>query len=180
MLHLCKAATFLGLKSHHCHNKSEKLGVEGLFNEHLAAYGKSYGTKEEYNFRMEIFAQKHQEIAEINAQEGNTFTVGHNMFSTWTHDEYKQLLGFKAPSADQINENVVELDTTNLADSVDWRTKGAVNPVKNQAQCGSCWAFSATAAIEGHQFIRTGKLLSLAEQEFVDCDTASYGCNGGW
>ena len=179
MFHLCKAASLVGIKSHHC-NKHEKLGVEAAFNEHLAAFGKSYGTKEEYAFRMEIFAQKDAEIKEINANPENTFTVGHNMFSTWTHDEYKQLLGFKMPANANLTENVVELDTTNLADSVDWRTKGAVNPVKNQGQCGSCWAFSATAAIEGHNFIQTGTLLSLAEQEFVDCDTASYGCSGGW
>ena len=179
MFHLCKAASFVGIKSKHCH-KQETLGVEAAFNEHLAAFGKSYGTREEYQFRMEIFAQKDAEIKEINANPENTFTVGHNQFSTWTHDEYKQLLGFKLPADAELSSNVTVLDDSNLADSVDWRTKGAVNPVKNQGQCGSCWAFSATAAIEGHNFIQSGTLLSLAEQEFVDCDTSSYGCNGGW
>ena len=73
-----------------------------------------------------------------------------------------------------------ELDTTApLADSVDWRTKGAVNPVKNQARCGSCWAFSAVASMEGHHFIKTGTLISMSEQQFVDCDKSSHGCNGG-
>ena len=178
MFHLCKAASVLGIHSKHC-KKDQLVGIEASFNEHLAAFGKSYGTKEEYNFRMQLFAEKDAEINEINANPENTFTVGHNMFSTWTHDEYKQLLGFKMP-ANYSAENIVELDTTNLADAVDWRTKGAVNPVKNQGQCGSCWAFSATASIEGNHFIATGTLLSLAEQEFVDCDTSSYGCNGGW
>ena len=72
------------------------------------------------------------------------------------------------------------LDTADLTDAVDWRTLGGVNPVKNQGQCGSCWAFSATCAIEGHNFVKTGQLLDLAEQQFVDCDTTSGGCNGGW
>jgi cathepsin F len=66
-----------------------------------------------------------------------------------------------------------------LADSVDWRTKGAVNPVQNQGMCGSCWAFSSTAAIEGAHFLKTGQLLKLSEQQFVDCDKQSSGCNGG-
>jgi len=64
-------------------------------------------------------------------------------------------------------------------DAIDWRTKGAVNPVQDQGQCGSCWAFSSTAAMEGAHFIKTGSLLKLSEQELVDCDPQSEGCNGG-
>jgi len=87
----------------------------------------------------------------------------------------KELLG-DIPS----NESGYEmLPADNLASSVDWRSKGAVNAVKNQGHCGSCWAFSATSAIESHHFIKTGKLINLAEQELVDCDTDSHGCNGG-
>jgi len=153
--------------------------LEQNFIQHLAEFGVSYGTQEEYQFRFGLYAEKDAEINEINANPENTFTVGHNQFSTWTKDEYKRLLGYKGPQS--VDEStVVTLPTDNLADSVDWRTKGAVNPVKNQGQCGSCWAFSATAAIEGHHFIATGTLLSLSEQEVVDCDTSSYGCQGGW
>ena len=101
------------------------------------------------------------------------------MFSTMTKYEAKRLNGFKMPPTSEIQEPTY-LDESNLTDAVDWRAKGAVNAVKDQAQCGSCWAFSATAAIEGEHFIRTGTLLSLSEQQFVDCDTSSYGCQGGW
>jgi KDEL-tailed cysteine endopeptidase len=176
-MNFCTAAAFLGVNV--CDNASPiTSAVEQTFIEHLAGHGLSYGTSEEYQFRLNLFAQKDAEIKEINANPENTFTVGHNFFSTMTKDEAKKMLGYNGPQ--ESDAEVTVLPTDNLQASVDWRSKGAVNPVKNQGQCGSCWAFSATASIEGHHFIQTGSLLSLSEQEIVDCDTTSYGCNGGW
>jgi len=146
------------------------------FIAHMSRFGLSYGTQEEYNFRLQQFAAKDTEINEINARE-TSFTVGHNQFSTWTDFEYKRLLGFKMPT-ETFEETV--LDIEGIPASIDWRSKGAVNAVKNQGQCGSCWAFSATCAVEGRHQIKTGQLLSLSEQQLVDCDSTSYGCNGGW
>jgi len=173
----CTAAAFAGLNMNMCDTAVISSKIEQNFIEHIAAYGISYGTSEEYKFRLAEYSAKDAEYQKINADENNTFTVGHNQFSTWTASEYKKLLGARVEANPQ---RVTYLDSNNTDAEVDWRTKGAVNAVKNQAQCGSCWAFSAVAAMEGHNFIQNGKLESFAEQELVDCDTGCYGCNGGW
>jgi C1A family cysteine protease len=147
------------------------------FAAHVSEYGLSYATIEEYQFRLKLFEETDAELERINAENEN-YTVAHNQFSTMTQSEKKKYLGrLPTEGADRGEEEF--LPTNNLAGSVDWRSKGAVNPVQNQGGCGSCWAFSTTAAVEGAHFVKTGKLLKLSESELVDCDTKSSGCNGG-
>ena len=85
--------------------------------------------------------------------------------------------GYKAELKTEFN--YADLDTSSLADSVNWVTKGAVTPVKNQGQCGSCWAFSTTGSVEGAEQIATGTLTSYSEQQLVDCSKQNNACNGG-
>merc|ERR1712195_467179 len=109
------------------------------------------------------------------------YTVGVNQFADMTLTEYKRtMLGYNALRKPVITETDL-LDESNLAGSVDWTTKGAVTPVKNQGQCGSCWAFSTTGSVEGRNQIKNGKLVSLSEQELTSCASkyGNQGCNGG-
>jgi cathepsin L len=148
------------------------------FMDFVSNHGRSYGTKAEFEFRANVFKGRLAEIESLNASQ-NTAVYGVNMFTDRTESEMKKMNGFKQNANKTLN--VETLDTSNLADTVDWRTKGAVTPVKNQGQCGSCWSFSATGSIEGAMFQKTGTLQSFSEQQLVDCSSSygNQGCNGG-
>ena len=174
---VCKGLGMLGIT---CSVQQPSVEVvrENYIN-HLAEYGISYGTQEEFDYRFQIYLENDKAINEINA-EPNSFVVAHNFFSTLSKDEQKKWRG-RMPAVEKDAE-VEELDTSVMAKSVDWRNKGVVSKIQNQGQCGSCWAFSSTAAIESSHALKTGKLLKLAEQQFVDCDYSkqkNQGCNGG-
>lgn len=124
----------------------------------------------------------------IEAQnaKGEDLKYGWNQFTDLNQEEYKVAagLGYKPSAkkwADMPHLGVHEYQGEELAASVDWTTKGAVTPVKDQGQCGSCWTFSTTGAIEGAWEIATGSLVSLSEQQITSCaSSAGYGCSGGW
>jgi C1A family cysteine protease len=130
------------------------------FMEFITEHGKSYGTRAEFDFRAALFKENMEFVEKHNADKNETHTVELNEMADWTHEEYTRLLGFKQEERER---NEVELDVSNLADSMDWRTKGAVTPVKNQGHCGSCWAFSSTGSIEGAYHKKHGSLKSFSE-----------------
>jgi len=135
---------------------------------------------------IQNFANNDDIITQHNNQ-NLPYTLGHNQFSHLSVEEYREYvkLGLNKPEnivADEIHEAPADVST--LASSIDWVAQGSVTPVKDQGQCGSCWSFSATGAMEGAYKNKKGTLPSLSEQNFVDCDNRSnggsdLGCNGG-
>lgn len=97
----------------------------------VSKHGKSYGTRAEFNFRKQQFQKALDKVADHNSQNGATYTLGINEFADWTEQEWKRVLGYRPEMKVQTNEEPLLLSEDNLADSVDWNTKGAVTPVKN-------------------------------------------------
>jgi cathepsin L len=131
-------------------------------------------TGDEYQARLGVFLANKRLVQEHNSA-NKGFTVAMNKFAAMTPAEYKSLLGFKPihTSRTAISSYVPPND------SVDWRKKGCVNAIKDQGQCGSCWAFSTVQAAEGCYAAKKGKLYNLSEQNLVDCVTGCDGCDGG-
>jgi len=147
-------------------------------------YGKTYSDVAEELHRMEIFLQNLERIAEHNIRYRNgevTYTLGMNRFGDLTHPEFvARFNGYKSNGlAKKAGKTFMKPANFQAPASMDWRTEGYVTPVKDQGQCGSCWSFSSTGSLEGQHFRKTGQLVSLSEQNLVDCSTENLGCNGG-
>nr|CAD1823101.1 unnamed protein product [Ananas comosus var. bracteatus] len=161
-----------------------------LYEDWLSRHGKAYNALGEKDRRFEIFKDNVRFVdAHNNGDDASTFRLGLNRFADLTNEEFRALyLGRKGErrmrSGPEGNGNVTGryryVEGEDLPASVDWRGNGAVTAVKDQGSCGSCWAFSTIGAVEGINQIVTGELISLSEQELVDCDTIeNQGCNGG-
>ena len=177
MQFLCKAAALGGVK-HLCEKRANHHALKKDFLEHMNHHGLSYGTMEEYNFRLSNWANVDKVIREHNATK-SSYKLGHNKLSTWTQAEYKRLAG---RAQTKLVKNVGAPVTADPPASVDWRTQGAVTPVKDQGQCGSCWSFSTTGCLEGIWKISGNELTSFSESQLIDCDyklLKNKACNGG-
>jgi len=154
--------------------------ISSLWGAWKAAHKKQYAPSEE-SHRRALFLYNIEKIAQLNA-ENPTAKFALNQFADLTDAEFRAKYASGAFVEPATADEIVGFAANGaLPESVDWRTKGAVTPVKNQGQCGSCWTFSTTGVIEGFYFIKNGKLLSFAEQQIVDCaKLAGFGCNGGW
>ncbi|XP_019193301.1 PREDICTED: senescence-specific cysteine protease SAG12-like [Ipomoea nil] len=157
----------------------------------MAYHGKVYVDTYEADMRFNIFRNNVERIETFNAGPNKGYKLGVNKFADLTNDEFRRLhlVGGYVGRQNQKVEGFMSAskskhfryaNATNLPSTVDWRNKGAVTPIKDQGNCGSCWAFAVVAAVEGIHKLKTGNLVSLSEQELVDCDRKSYGCDGGF
>jgi len=155
-----------------------------LFTKWVQQHNKQY-EHDDFFYRFTVWKNNFDAINAFNANSNNaSYTLAINHLGDLSSSEFKQYyLGYKPVRRSYIrSQNVADVaDRVDLPTSVDWRTKGAVTPIKDQQQCGSCWAFSTTGSLEGAFQISTGKLVSLSEQELVDCSDSygNEGCNGG-
>jgi C1A family cysteine protease len=146
-----------------------------------AEFGKVYNSETEDEMREGIFNDNVALIEESNAGDLG-YTLSANQFADLTLDEFKaQYLTRSAASApmDIPSLGVHEYNGEELAASIDWTTQGAVTVVKDQGSCGGCWSFAATGALEGATKVAGNSLVSLSEQQFLDCDKTDSGCGGG-
>jgi KDEL-tailed cysteine endopeptidase len=151
--------------------------VKDVYNQWKLNFKINVGAAED-DYRFGVFSKNYGKINTHNRLLGRSYSLGLNAFTHLTQEEFAAThLGFKAPAAGA--KNTVKLPLKNLKTTVDWAEK--LNAVKNQGQCGSCWAFSAVGAIEGAHVALNGNLFNLAEQELVDCagSFGNQGCNGG-
>lgn len=137
-------------------------------------------TGDEYHFRFGIFLSNKRYIEQFNKCQKNLHSLSMNKFACYTPSEYRSILG-AIPTSTASKTHKIELSTKNSddPDTFDWREKGAVNDIKDQGSCGSCWSFSAIAAEEGCYFVSSGNLLRLSEQNLIECVSECHGYGGG-
>jgi len=157
----------------------------GRFNNWKAEYSKAYATIEEEEARFEVFMNNHLSIEAHNADPEATYTQAHNQFSDMTPEEFKsQMTGYTAMAGHKSGADNVYVVSASEPAAKDWRDEGKVSAVKNQGQCGSCWAFSTIGSTESANLIKNGGSAFdpsnvLSEQQLVDCSRKNNGCNGG-
>jgi len=156
--------------------------------QYKAKFGKVY--EDEYSERVhyQTFLGNKAQIKVHNQRYESglvSYYKGINQYTDMTYEEVKEVaFGFKYGTQFNVSGNArVHVPSLRaVPKSVDWRTKGVVTPVKDQGGCGSCWAFSVSGVLEGQHALATGKLVSLSEQNLVDCskEQGNFGCGGGW
>lgn len=157
------------------------------FEDFVQRFEKKYESLEEKARRFETYARNKVYIDLHNAQ-NLTYTLAVNAFADMTWDEFRlaHVTGFRSKPRvlsvpRDVDLSLTAADPETLPKSVDWASRGCVTPIKDQQKCGSCWAFSASGAVEGAYCVKHGVLKNLSEQQLVDCASAegNEGCNGG-
>mgnify|MGYP000947881138 CR=1 FL=1 len=161
--------------------------IKTIYNQWKAQYNIKVGASED-DYRLKVFTQNYELINKHNSNPAAKYKLGLNSFAHLTNTEFSAVhLGYTKPKTvvaapSNATGKVCDKAPLTIPDSIDWEAQGKITRVKNQGQCGSCWAFSASGAIEGLLAINTGVTNEFSEQQLVDCSTSygNEGCNGGF
>lgn len=154
--------------------------MASIFKNFVITYNRTYESKEEARWRLSVFVNNMVRAQKIQALDRGTAQYGVTKFSDLTEEEFRTIYLNPLLREEPGNKMKQAKSVGDLAPPEwDWRSKGAVTKVKDQGMCGSCWAFSVTGNVEGQWFLNQGTLLSLSEQELLDCDKMDKACMGG-
>ena len=159
------------------------LEADAAFFHYVSSHGKSYLTTAEFEARKANYLRADAIIEEINSNPESMMVAGHNPYSDYSEAEWARMRGLTdLPLMAEHGEKQGYDASMPMADTVNWVTAGHVSGVKNQGQCGSCWAFSSTGALEAANSIAGRGMTLLSEQQLVDCSRSygNMGCSGGW
>tara|TARA_B100000902_G_scaffold70965_2_gene76537 strand:+ start:2083 stop:3132 length:1050 start_codon:yes stop_codon:yes gene_type:complete len=171
------------INSHFASADSIRYPYYDEFKDFIIKYNKSYTSTSEFWSKYHIYVENYGRINQTNLQGHRTFKLAMNQFgdlSTFQFRKYYYGLGnFSEHKYNNYSYKTFN-SSKSIPDNLDWRSEGLVTNIKDQGQCGSCWAFSAVGTMEGAHAKADGNLVSLSEQNLVDCVTDDYGCGGGW
>ncbi|XP_060553709.1 procathepsin L-like [Ruditapes philippinarum] len=163
--------------------------LDSEWEAYKVTHKKNYVSKEEESLRRLLWEDNLQYVQSHNLQADrgvHTFWLGMNEYADMGVKEFVAVMnGYKhnATAVSRCGHYMTpnNIEVSDLPDTVDWRDKGYVTPIKNQGQCGSCWSFSATGSLEGQHFRKTQNLVSLSEKNLMDCSEreGNHGCKGG-
>ena len=160
-----------------CQNDLDSL-IFQQFQKFIKKYQKKYESINEFLARYEVFRRN---VMDTFKEENSLYRTGITKFSDLTKQEFSKIylnLNYDALAMANFDPTIVKISNA-APDAYDWRDYGRVSPVKDQASCGSCWAFSTIANLEGLYYAKKGVMKTFSEQMLVDCDTSDSGCNGG-